>query len=127
MGNSARDLLQGKNGISYGVKNNEELRSNFRLLVGRYVHDDETDELKFVALPQPLYLDTMRRNQIRGEGDFQELLCLGNDMLNCLLADAEQLKPGEDVDLEEIVVKLVRTKTSQEVKHKVKRFSFIKR
>lgn len=127
MGNSARDLLQGKNGISYGVKNNEELRSNFRLLVGRYVHDDETDELKFVALPQPLYLDTMRRNQIRGEGDFQELLCLGNDMLNCLLADAEQLKPGEDVDLEEIVVKLVRTKTSQEVKHKAKRFSFIKR
>lgn len=127
MGNSARDLLQGKNGISYGVKNNEELRSNFRLLVGRYVHDDETDELKFVALPQPLYLDTMRRNQIRGEGDFQELLCLGNDMLNCLLADAEQLKPGEDVDLEEIVVKLVRTKTSQEVKHKTKRFSFIKR
>ena len=106
MGNSARDLLQGKNGISYGVKNNEELRSNFRLLVGRYVHDDETDELKFVALPQPLYLDTMRRNQIRGEGDFQELLCLGNDMLNCLLADAEQLKPGEDVDLEEIVVKM---------------------
>ena len=105
----------------------EELKSEFYLKFGQYQHNKETDELDFVSIPQPLYLDTMAKNQIRGEGAFQELLCDGNDLLEDLLNYAKvNLKPGEDEDIE-LTVKLCRKKSSQEVNHIKKSFSFIKK
>lgn len=102
-----------------GAKQTEKaaIKSDFYLKIGMETVDPETDELQFISLPQPLYLDTMPRSQIRGEGQFQELLCKGNDLLEEILAGARiHLKPGETKELKLKVI-LCRRKTSQEANH----------
>lgn len=92
-------------------------KANFYLKVGIEKLNQETDEMEFISLPQPLYLDTMKKSTVSGEGQFQDLLLKGNDLLDEILAGAKiHLQPGETKELNLKVV-LCRRKTSQEAKH----------
>lgn len=100
--------------------------SDFYLVIGQEVLNEEEDTIDLVVLPQPVYLDTMRKKQVSGEGKFQELLLQGNDMLDALLEfGKENLEPGEfkDIDLK---VRLYRRKPNQNDKHIKKTFTFCK-
>lgn len=111
-----------------GAKQSEKaaIKSDFYLKIGIETVDPETDELQFISLPQPLYLDTMPKSQIRGEGQFQEILCKGNDLLDEILAGARMhLKPGETKELNLKVI-LCHRKKSQEASHKKMSFNLFK-
>lgn len=101
------------------------MSSEFYLLVGKKVLNPETDEIEFIQIPQPLYLDTMKRNTVSGEGAFQELLLAQNDLLDDLLDNAKvYLKPGEQIEDDELIVKICRKKASQETNHVKRKFEF---
>lgn len=98
-------------------KTSADNKADFYLKVGVDKHNSETDEIEFISLPQPLYLDTMKKSTVSGEGQFQDLLLKGNDLLDEILAGARMhLKPGETKELNLKVI-LCRRKSSQEAKH----------
>lgn len=102
---------------TYG--NNEELKSEFQLQVGYEKENEEKAEPDFVRVPMPLFLDTMKLNVPSGTGEFQELLCLGNDLLEQLLdLGKAKLAPGESMEIPLLKVRLYRKRTSQADNHK---------
>jgi hypothetical protein len=88
------------NKYSSGSQSQEKSKSNYLIKVGveKEVYVSVTDKMEkmFIALPQPLYLDGMKKNQVSGEGEFQTLLANGNSLLESLLRKANTLKPGEE-------------------------------
>lgn len=92
-------------------------RAEFYAKVGQTFVNPETDEIEFISLPQALFIDTMKKNKVSGEGQFQEMLLKGNDLLTQLIMFAQaNLEPGEYRDLK-LTVRLYRRKRSQEAKH----------
>ncbi len=101
---------------SYG--SSDDFKSEFQLQVGYDKENEEKPEPDFVKVPQPLFLDTMKPNTISGEGEFQELLCLGNDLREQLLEIAKaKLAPGESMEIPGLKVRLYRKRSSQADKH----------
>lgn len=101
-------------------------KAEYYLIIGTNITDEDGEKI-FISLPQPLGLDTMQKSRINGEGDFQESLCRGNDLLEALLAHAKNsLEPGEAMEVAELTVKIKRRKVSQEASHKKLSFSFTK-
>lgn len=100
-----------------GATNPDEFtKSEFYLRVGQEILNQESDSMVFISLPQPLYLDSMRKNRVSGEGEFQDLLDGGNDLLNQLLEEAAtQLEPGES---KEIPLKVVLCRRKATVERK---------
>ena len=105
---------------------NQQAPSEFYLVIGQEVLNEEEDTIDFVALPQPVYLDTMRKKQVSGEGKFQDLLLSGNDMLDELLKTSRaNLEPGEFKELN-VKVRVYRRKPNQNDKHVKQTFTFFK-
>ena len=81
--------------------NADRPKSKFYLKVGVnqefYVPSTDNKTKAFIALPQPLYLDGMKKNQINGESEYATQLACGNSLLEALLKKAETLKPGEEI------------------------------
>lgn len=99
----------------YGNTDNQ--KSEIFLKVGYDRYNEELSMDEFVSVPMPLFLDTMKPNTISGEGSFQELLCLGNDLLEQLIQQAKaSLAPGESKELKLKVV-ICRRKASQADNH----------
>lgn len=100
-----------------GATNPDELiKSEFYIRVGLEAVNPETDKMDFISLPQPLYLDSMKKNRILGEGEFPELLSKGNALLDQILAQAnEMLEPGETKEMKLKVI-LCRRKAPVESK-----------
>lgn len=105
--------------------NNNQQKSEYMLLVGTKVLNEATDEYEFISLPQPVGLDTMKASNVSGEGDFQEMLCKRNDLLEQLLALAKnELNPGDEREVK-LTVKIYRRKQSQAVKHTKVKFNLL--
>lgn len=83
-----------------GTSTETKEKSKFYLKVGAvkkvYVEETDTTSELFVALPQPLYLDNMKKNLVNGKSEFATMLANGNALLEQLLKKAEALKPGEE-------------------------------
>lgn len=99
-------------------------KAEYFLLIGVNLVDDNGNT-QFVSLPVPLGLDTMKPNRVYGQGDFQESLLKGNDLLKNLqdLAVAN-LAPGEEISLEELTVKIRRRAVKREISHTPRAFNF---
>lgn len=114
-------------GQAQSLNSNQKPKSEYMLLIGTKVLNEATDEYEFISLPQPVGIDTMQAANVSGEGDFQELLCKRNDLLEQLLAFAkDELNPGDERELE-LTVKIYRRKASQAVKHSKVTFNFVKK
>ena len=109
-----------------GEKTNTTAPSEFYLVIGQDVLNEEDDTIDFVALPQPVYLDTMRKKQVSGEGKFQELLLSGNDMLDELIRYGKSTLEAGDFQEIDLKVRLYRRKANQNDKHVAKTFTFCK-
>lgn len=97
--------------------NSDYTKSEFSIQIGYEKANEEKPEPDRVTLPQPLFLDNMKPNTISGEGEFQELLCCGNDLLEDILDKARaKLAPGECKELP-LKVWVYRKKTSQVENH----------
>ena len=102
--------------ITENNSNDEFTKSEFYIRIGQDVLNQETDSMDFISLPQPLYLDSMRKNRVSGEGEFQDLLDKGNALLEQLLEEAaNQLEPGES---KEIPLKVVVCRRKTQVERK---------
>lgn len=100
-------------------------KAEYLLLIGMDMPNEETGEVDFVTLPQPMGLDTMRKSNVYGEGDFQEKLCKGDDLLESLLEYAQNtLQPGESQQILELKVRIYRKNKNQRDSHKKIKFSF---
>lgn len=100
-------------------KNNssEPVKSEFFIKIGKEHLNSNNDKIELITLPQPLFLDSMKKNEIYGTGDFQEALCAGNDLLDQILKLAQNdLQPGEEAELDLKVI-VCRRKTSQTSEH----------
>ena len=49
--------------ITENNSNDEFTKSEFYIRIGQDVLNQETDSMDFISLPQPLYLDSMRKNR----------------------------------------------------------------
>ena len=67
----------------------------------------------FVSLPQALFLDGMRKNQVNGESEYATQLACGNSLLGALLKQAGKLKPGEEM-VTKLQVRIYRKKEEVE-------------
>jgi hypothetical protein len=98
-------------------------KSEFFLKVGVYA-TNESDQVDFISLPFPLYLDSMKPSEIKGEGEYQDLLAEGNKMLEDLMKYArESLKPGESKEVG-FKVRLYRAKPKASVNPKIAQMTF---
>lgn len=83
-----------------GTSTENKEKSKFYIKIGatKKIYTEETDTTSelFVTLPQPLYLDSMKKNLINGKSEYANMLANGNALLEQLLKKAESLKPGED-------------------------------
>ena len=79
----------------------DKKKSDFYIRIGTVkkftVPSTDTTVEGFISLPQPLYLDGMRKNQVNGESEYATQLACGNSLLEALLEQAKKLKPGEDM------------------------------
>ena len=121
--------MAGNNNVIRGESNNtsnsqQTQKSEYMLLIGTNFLNEETDQYEFISLPQPVGLDTMKMANVSGEGEFQELLCKRNDLLEQLLKLAKEINPGETQEVK-LSVKIYRRKTAQTVKHKKVEFKLI--
>lgn len=90
-----------------------EKKSKFFVRIGItkkfLVPSTDTQVEGFIALPQPLYLDGMKKNTVNGESEYATQLACGNALLEQLLKKAENLKPGEDFETQ-LKVRIYRRK-----------------
>lgn len=91
--------------------------SEFGVRIGTAFFNEDNEQEEFVSLPGVLWLDTMKKNRVSGEGDFQELLLHGNDLLDAVMDEAKTLAPGEVKELK-LTVQVFRRKATQESNHK---------
>ena len=101
-----------------GVKEQQEAsgkktKSKYLVKVGVtrkfLVPSTDTQVEGFISLPQPLYLDGMKPNNVSGETEYAAQLACGNTLLEQLLKKAETLKPGEEISTQ-LEVKIYRKK-----------------
>lgn len=119
---AVNNIIRGESNTSNNSQNNQ--KSEYMLLIGTNYLNEETDEYEFVSLPQPVGLDTMKMASVSGEGEFQELLCKRNDLLEQLIKLAKEVNPGESQEVK-LTVKIYRRKTAQTVKHKKVEFKLL--
>ena len=108
------------------IKNQaQNQKAEYMLAIGMEVTNEDTGEMEFISLPQPVALDTMKKSNVFGEGDFQEKLCKGDDLLESLLAYAQKnLNPGDSQDITSLKIRLFRKKKNQRDSHKKMIFNF---
>lgn len=113
---------------SFGGRTTDRETSNeafvpaeFWVNIGRFVTNPETGQQEFFGLPRGLALDTMQRERGRGFVANEK-----NDLLDDMLASAEDLAPGETLYVEtegDLVIQLrrVEDRTAEEVERKAQR------
>ena len=100
-------------------------KAEYMLAIGMEITNEDTGEVEFISLPQPVALDTMKKSNVFGEGDFQEKLCKGDDLLESLLDYAQKnLNPGDSQDITSLKIRLFRKKKNQRDSHKKMIFNF---
>lgn len=114
------------NSVTEVTKNQtQNQKAEYMLAIGMEVTNEDTGEVEFISLPQPVALDTMKKSNVFGEGDFQEKLCKGDDLLESLLDYAQKnLNPGDSQDITSLKIRLFRKKKNQRDSHKKMIFNF---
>lgn len=77
------------------VSVNDKPKAEIWAEIGYYITDPDTGEKTFIKLPYDTALDTMHKQEIRGNSQFSQLMSDGNALLDGLVAFGKQLEPGE--------------------------------
>ena len=94
-------------------------QSEYYIKLG-YWDTDSEDRKVFISIPAVIYLDQLECKQVNGEGDFADIICKGNDLLNEIRDGAKAyLEPGDSKEINELSVMVCRKKTSASENHKV--------
>ena len=108
----------------YGREKSDNIKADYFLTIG-VERTNEAGEVEFITLPQPLGIDTMKKREVNGTGEFQEKLLTGNDLLEDLIAFAKKnLNPGDQRMMVGFKVMLNRRKTNQSSTHQKVNFNF---
>lgn len=103
----------------------KEIFSNTEIFVkvGMYEEADDGSQV-FTSLPGIIPLNTALARDDWSQGQGQDLILNGNDMQEDLIEYAEKLLPGEEVDVQDLVVRIFRKKSRQKEFHKKRSYSF---
>ena len=119
------DIINNNSATEVTKNQTQNQKAEYMLAIGMEITNEDTGEVEFISLPQPVALDTMKKSNVFGEGDFQEKLCKGDDLLECLLDYAQKnLNPGDSQDITTLKVRLFRKKKNQRDTHKKMVFNF---
>lgn len=100
-------------------------RMDFYLKIGQEVRNPDNDQFEFITLPYYVPLDTMKKNEIKGSGEFPDLLAKGNCLLDDLQAFARDLEPGQYRDIN-LTVRVYRSKPKTEARFTKPKFNFMR-
>lgn len=119
------DIINNNSATEVTKNQTQNQKAEYMLAIGMEVTNEDTGEVEFISLPQPVALDTMKKSNVFGEGDFQEKLCKGDDLLESLLDYAQKnLNPGDSQDITSLKIRLFRKKKNQRDSHKKMIFNF---
>lgn len=119
------DIINNNSATEVTKNQTQNQKAEYMLAIGMEVTNEDTGEVEFISLPQPVALDTMKKSNVFGEGDFQEKLCKGDDLLESLLNYAQKnLNPGDSQDITSLKIRLFRKKKNQRDSHKKMLFNF---
>lgn len=119
------DIINNNSATEVIKNQTQNQKAEYMLAIGMEVTNEDTGEVEFISLPQPVALDTMKKSSVFGEGDFQEKLCKGDDLLESLLDYAQKnLNPGDSQDITSLKIRLFRKKKNQRDSHKKMIFNF---
>lgn len=119
------DIINNNSATEVTKNQTQNQKAEYMLAIGMEVINEDTGEVEFISLPQPVALDTMKKSNVFGEGDFQEKLCKGDDLLESLLDYAQKnLNPGDSQDITSLKIRLFRKKKNQRDSHKKMIFNF---
>lgn len=119
------DIINNNSATEVTKNQTQNQKAEYMLAIGMEVTNEDTGEVEFISLPQPVALDTMKKSNVFGEGDFQEKLCKGDDLLESLLNYAQKnLNPGDSQDITSLKIRLFRKKKNQRDSHKKMIFNF---
>lgn len=119
------DIINNNSATEVTKNQTQNQKAEYMLAIGMEVTNEDTGEVEFISLPQPVALDTMKKSNVFGEGDFQEKLCKGDDLLESLLDYAQKnLNPGDSQDITSLKIRLFRKKKNQRDTHKKMVFNF---
>lgn len=119
------DIINNNSATEVTKNQSQNQKAEYMLAIGMEVTNEDTGEVEFISLPQPVALDTMKKSNVFGEGDFQEKLCKGDDLLESLLDYAQKnLNPGDSQDITSLKIRLFRKKKNQRDSHKKMVFNF---
>lgn len=119
------DIINNNSATEVTKNQTQNQKAEYMLAIGMEVTNEDTGEVEFISLPQPVALDTMKKSNVFGEGDFQEKLCKGDDLLESLLDYAQKnLNPGDSQDITSLKIRLFRKKKNQRDSHKKMVFNF---
>lgn len=119
------DIINNSSATEVTKNQTQNQKAEYMLAIGMEITNEDTGEVEFISLPQPVALDTMKKSNVFGEGDFQEKLCKGDDLLESLLNYAQKnLNPGDSQDITSLKIRLFRKKKNQRDSHKKMIFNF---
>ena len=119
------DIINNSSVTEVTKNQTQNQKAEYMLAIGMEITNEDTGEVEFISLPQPVALDTMKKSNVFGEGDFQEKLCKGDDLLESLLNYAQKnLNPGDSQDITSLKIRLFRKKKNQRDSHKKMIFNF---
>ena len=119
------DIINNSSATEVTKNQTQNQKAEYMLAIGMEITNEDTGEVEFISLPQPVALDTMKKSNVFGEGDFQEKLCKGDDLLESLLDYAQKnLNPGDSQDITSLKIRLFRKKKNQRDSHKKMIFNF---
>ena len=119
------DIINNSSATEVIKNQTQNQKAEYMLAIGMEITNEDTGEVEFISLPQPVALDTMKKSNVFGEGDFQEKLCKGDDLLESLLNYAQKnLNPGDSQDITSLKIRLFRKKKNQRDSHKKMIFNF---
>ena len=119
------DIINNSSATEVTKNQIQNQKAEYMLAIGMEITNEDTGEVEFISLPQPVALDTMKKSNVFGEGDFQEKLCKGDDLLESLLNYAQKnLNPGDSQDITSLKIRLFRKKKNQRDSHKKMIFNF---
>lgn len=119
------DIINNNSATEVTKNQTQNQKAEYMLAIGMEITNEDTGEVEFISLPQPVALDTMKKSNVFGEGDFQEKLCKGDDLLESLLDYAQKnLNPGDSQDITSLKIRLFRKKKNQRDSHKKMIFNF---
>lgn len=84
---------------------------------GKFEINEQTGKEELVFLPGVYPLDPNKKNQVSGQGEYQDALLHGNELLDSTYADAQELDRGEGAIFDEFKMYVFRKKPSQEENH----------